>query len=245
MKLERIIWQIYERVYDAILLQLIPYRSMMSRAIGALNPQNDGSYFDAGCGTGNLLLQLFESNRKIKITGADFSPAMLARARKKLHAKGCQADLLELDLNEKLPFDNGVFDGITCVNVLYAIKKPLNLLQELNRVLKAEGRLVLITPFGNPKILPVVKEHLSTLKQEHPKSWLLHYSVFIGSIIIPATIGLMVNLFIKNNAKYHFFYEDGLKTLLNAGGFDLKLMSFVYSDQNWFLVLEKLQIQAS
>lgn len=241
----RIIWQIYELVYDAILLQLIPYRRMMVSAIEALNPQDGGHYFDAGCGTGNLLLQLLENNRNVKITGADFSPAMLTRAGKKLHAKGYQADLYELDLNEELPFDNDTFDGITCVNVLYAIKKPLSLLRELNRVLKAEGSLVLITPLGNPKILPVVKEHLSAIKEEHPKAWLLHHFAFIGRIIIPATIGLLVNIFIKNNSKYHFFYEDDLKTLLKVGGFNLKLKSFVYSDQNWFLVLENLHIKAS
>ncbi len=53
----------------------------------------------------------------------------------------------ELDLNEKLPLDSGEFDTIILSDVLEHIRKPEQLWQEMQRILKINGRLMMNVPF--------------------------------------------------------------------------------------------------
>jgi len=54
---------------------------------------------------------------------------------------------LEHDINEKLPFEDEVFDTILLSDVLEHIKSPHLLWNEMNRVLKKEGILIMNVPF--------------------------------------------------------------------------------------------------
>jgi SAM-dependent methyltransferase len=51
------------------------------------------------------------------------------------------------DLSRQLPFDAGVFDTVLLADVLEHIPEPLLLLQEVARVLRPGGRLVMGVPF--------------------------------------------------------------------------------------------------
>ena len=89
---------------------------------------------DACCGTGDLALAAARAGGRV--TGLDFSPAMLERARRKSAAvEWVQGDLLEL------PFENESFDAAT---IGFGIRNVADLesgLRELARVLKPGGRL--------------------------------------------------------------------------------------------------------
>jgi demethylmenaquinone methyltransferase/2-methoxy-6-polyprenyl-1,4-benzoquinol methylase len=92
---------------------------------------------DACCGTGDLAIAA-EREGGI-VTGLDFSPRMLERARKKSETvTWIEGDLLAL------PFDEGSFDAAT---VGFGVRNVADLeaaLAELHRVLRPGGRLAIL-----------------------------------------------------------------------------------------------------
>ncbi len=232
-------WNIYGWVYDRALLELMPYQKMLKLSGKALAPHKGGVYFDAGCGTGNLISSLNEINSDVSLVGADSSSVMLKRAIKKMAGRDGSMTFHKLDLNNELPFNNNTFDGATCINVLYILEQPGLLIKELQRVLKKRGRLIIATPLNEPKLLPVIKEHIETLKVKYPKKWLI---IFIGQairIFIPAITSILLNLFITRNQKYLFFKEEDLRALIEENGFQLKDLKNIYGHQVLFMIAEK------
>lgn len=94
---------------------------------------------DVGCGTGQnlrVLADVFEC----RVAGVDSSPAMLAEARAKLP----EADLRH-GVAERLPFDDGRFDGVWMSLVVHLLDRP-RAFAEAHRVLVPGGRLMVVTP---------------------------------------------------------------------------------------------------
>lgn len=89
---------------------------------------------DIGCSTGNFLAQ-----DPKHIIGLDSDADAVAIARK----RGLQA--LQHDITKKLPFKAASLDNIHCKHVLEHLDNPLPLLCDIFRVLKNNGRLVLVT----------------------------------------------------------------------------------------------------
>ncbi len=234
----RFIWHVYEWFYDAILLRMIPYRSMIKKTYEALDPRKGKCYLDAGCGTGNFLSLLLTSQKGVKAVGVDFSPAMLTRACKKLKNKG-EVNLCDMDLNTTLPFKKNNFDGIVCINVLYSLKNPDFVLKELYRVLNNDGKLILSTPHRDPKISAIIKEHTEALKIEYPLLWRFVFLAFLLKVLLPAIAVVSINLFIKTNKGNHFFTEKEIKSLLERNGFLIQSLDLLYGRQNWFVVAKK------
>jgi len=54
---------------------------------------------------------------------------------------------LNIDLNKKLVFKNKSFDNIFLFNAIYIIKKPEDLIREIYRILKKDGRFFMASPF--------------------------------------------------------------------------------------------------
>jgi len=92
---------------------------------------------DAACGTGDLAVADLKAGAG-KVTGLDFSAAMLARARKKAPLEWVQGDMLAL------PFADETFDAAT---VGFGVRNVADLelaLRELRRVLRPGGRLAIL-----------------------------------------------------------------------------------------------------
>ena len=108
-------------------------RSWRRLAVEAVVQPGD-SVLDACCGTGDLAIAAERQGGFV--TGLDFSPAMLERARRKSETiEWVEGDLLAL------PFDDGSFDSAT---VGFGVRNVLELedaLAELHRVLRPGGRL--------------------------------------------------------------------------------------------------------
>lgn len=93
---------------------------------------------DAGCGTGRFAKLMVE--RGCRVTGVDQSPGMLAEARKRLSDEG-KVSLIEGDL-QKLPFEADHFDLVVSMATFAFLEDPLAVLDELFRVVKPGGRVV-------------------------------------------------------------------------------------------------------
>jgi ubiquinone/menaquinone biosynthesis C-methylase UbiE len=91
---------------------------------------------DAACGTGRYAAALHANG--VEVVGLDFSPAMLAVARWQVPG----VRLIEADLNDPLPFDEGSFDAVVCAQALKHIPDLRAPLGEFNRILRGGGRLV-------------------------------------------------------------------------------------------------------
>lgn len=95
---------------------------------------------DYGCGVG-YVCSLF-ADRGYDVTGIDVSPAALAIARD----REPRATFLESPPDGLLPFDDEVFDVVTCLGVLEHIPDPLPVVAELRRVARPDATGVWVVP---------------------------------------------------------------------------------------------------
>ena len=126
----------WAEVYDA---EDNPLIRLEERHLGALLGELSGqAVLDVGCGTGRHALRLATAGAKV--TGVDFSSAMLGRARSKPGAETIR--FVEHDLRQSLPFPARAFDRVLCSLVLDHIPDLDRLFTEFKRVCRLEGPVV-------------------------------------------------------------------------------------------------------
>ena len=103
---------------------------------------------EVGVGTGKNLIYY---PADVQMTAIDFSPSMLARARRKAKKLNLQIDLQEMDV-QHLEFPDHVFDTVFATFVFCSVPDPVAGLRELKRVCKPGGKLFLLEHMrpGNP-----------------------------------------------------------------------------------------------
>ncbi len=101
--------------------------------------QANGDVLEVAIGTG-LNLDLYPDD--IRLTGVDFSPAMLEQARDRARTLGRTVDLQEGDAHA-LAFPDNSFDTVVCTFSLCAIPDDRQAVAEMRRVLRPGGRLLL------------------------------------------------------------------------------------------------------
>ncbi len=128
--------------------------------VKAIDPQPGERILDIACGTGTSSVAL--SRTGATVVGVDFSPGMLGEARRK-HSS---VEFVEGDAM-KLPFVSDEFDAVTISFGLRNITDPKAALDEMYRVLKPGGRLV-ITEFSRPPVALMRAGYFSYLKYVMP-----------------------------------------------------------------------------
>ena len=122
-----------------------PFYFSNKAVLNTLNPQPDSSILDVGCGTGILLQQLCQLDKGLNLYGMDIAPEMVKVANTKV---GKSVEIRQGSANS-LPYGDNSFDCVTCVTSFHHYPNPDNSLQEMFRVLKLGGKLVLLDPFTN------------------------------------------------------------------------------------------------
>ncbi len=120
----------YDRMNHLMTLGLD--RLWRRRAVRGLH----GNVLDVACGTGDMVVEL--QKHGCNVTGVDISEEMMAIATQKAPATYMVADA------ERLPFSDGAFDAVTCafgVRNFVHLEKGLN---EMLRVLKPCGSMVIL-----------------------------------------------------------------------------------------------------
>ena len=103
---------------------------------------------DIGTGPGTLPEMLIKEDSNLNITGIDSSTSMINEAGKRLKHKNVSFQYGKA--NERLPFANEVFDVVTFCSVLFLPDDTAKtfLLKEALRVLKPNGKIIILTPSG-------------------------------------------------------------------------------------------------
>jgi 2-polyprenyl-6-hydroxyphenyl methylase/3-demethylubiquinone-9 3-methyltransferase len=102
---------------------------------------------DLGCGGGFMAVALAE--RDAIVTGID--PAMGAIAAAQRHAEANQLEICyRVGSGESIPFAEGVFDIVVCVDVLEHVEDLQHVLAEIRRVLRPGGIFLFDTINRNP-----------------------------------------------------------------------------------------------
>jgi ubiquinone/menaquinone biosynthesis C-methylase UbiE len=103
----------------------------------------DARLLDVGCGTGRTLHQLWRAHPKLRLHGADLSPAYIKRARKRLLE--VEEITLAAENGEALPWADGTFDIATSVYMFHELPRNArrNVVRELMRVVRPGGLVVI------------------------------------------------------------------------------------------------------
>ena len=185
MENERIITRKTQRRYDRIapfydfmewpleFLRFAGWRSKLTNKI--VGPR----VLEVGVGTGKNM-QFYPPG--VEVTGIDLSPRMLERARKRADNLELDVDLREMDA-QNLKFPNRNFDTVFATFVFCSVPDPIAGLQELRRICKTDGVLLLI-------------EHM------RPENWWLGCLFDLLNPLIVRLMGANINRRTINNLRH-------------------------------------------
>jgi len=128
--------------------RLAPLVSSAARLLGIsrLNLTNGERVLDVGCGTGRALMQLAASTPEGWTEGIDATPAMVDRARARLASLPHDRFRIRRGRAQDLPYPDNAFDAVFSSYVVDVLPRPAmnTALDEMRRVVRPEGRLVLV-----------------------------------------------------------------------------------------------------
>ncbi len=114
-------------------------------------PVDNSKILDTGCGGGRFLRFLSEANNSYMLYGIDHSPEMVKLAFKtNIDAvKQGRIKIFQGDVN-KLPFDDLSMDMVTAFETVQFWPETEAAFSEISRVLKQNGRFVIINRYPKP-----------------------------------------------------------------------------------------------
>ena len=110
------------------------------KALAAAALRRGERVLDVGAKRGGLAQSARDAGLDIGYTGVDLSPESAVLARE------AGLDVRVADVGEHLPFEDGTFDCVFCLELLEHLISPLTLLEEMRRVLREDGRAVVSVP---------------------------------------------------------------------------------------------------
>jgi len=123
-------------------LQLAPHGSALS-----------GVLLDVGCGPGNIALKLARRCPRLTVVGLDRSRNMVRAARQAAAEAGLESRVFFQQANAgEIPYSGGQFDLVLCNSVLHHLADPSKVLEEMLRVAKPAGAIV-VRDLRRPSLL--------------------------------------------------------------------------------------------
>lgn len=133
--------------------------------------QSNGHWLDAGCGSGYFSRLLAAQGNTV--VGVDASEHMIDAARSFFEGSPLK-DAMRFDVIEtveKLGFPDSSFDGVLCLSVVEYLHHPEACLDEINRVLKPGGKLVISLPHRLAPIRLAQRAVFLSLGRVAPGKW--------------------------------------------------------------------------
>lgn len=139
----------YSGVYDFYFGRV--FEEGRQEAVKALESQAGERILEVGVGTG-LSLPLYPDS--VELYGIDISADMLARAKRLSQEKSLKhvKDLSVMNAQE-MRYPDSYFDKVVAMYVATVVPDPVAFVNEIRRVTKVGGRIVIVNHFQNPKTL--------------------------------------------------------------------------------------------
>jgi len=143
------------------------------RACAHVNARG-GSVLEVGVGTG-LALSRYTSN--VEVTGIDYSPEMLAKAKARVAEDRLHQvkELRVMDARE-LDFPDNSFDFVCAMHVVSVVPEPRRVMAEVARVCKPGGQVIIVNHFASEKGILAVAERV-TAQLDHVLGWHADFSI--------------------------------------------------------------------
>lgn len=172
-----------------------PNDSRLRALIQALNPVQDKLILDLGCGKGRFARVISQDGGRV--VGIDPSESLIQTATKFSAVKFLQGSASEL------PFADNTFDLVYAVEVIEHLPALQNSIQEMVRVLKKQGKLVLID------------RHLFSLSQKRP---------FVPNLFIKAWHEIKNDWFYPRSFPFreHWFSKNHILRFMQDCGLDAR-----------------------
>lgn len=172
--------------YDRSLLNYLIFRPaylMMIEEIARWRANHRESFtvLDIGCGTASFARVLLQTSWPMRVFGVDLSIEMCRAARQKFEGVGSEIEhgFLASD-SEHLPFASGSVDIVTCANSFHHYPHQQAVIQEMKRVLRRNGRLLVVDGFRDNVVgwvaFDLIVDHFET--GVHHASWTTMRSYF-------------------------------------------------------------------
>jgi len=103
-----------------------------------------GEVLDLGTGTGLLAIEFAKRIPNVDIIGIDLSNLVLKVAQENIQKINIPLRISFRKGNiEKTPFKSDTFDLVISTNTLHLVKNPINMFNEIQRVLKPKGKFII------------------------------------------------------------------------------------------------------
>jgi SAM-dependent methyltransferase len=106
-----------------------------------------GRALDVGCGPGQIPILMAKRWPALQFVGIDAGPAMIEKARQDAAAAGVKIEFQVFRVGPqgeaRLPYPDASFELVTCNSTLHHLADPLGAMNEMARVAKPEGAVLL------------------------------------------------------------------------------------------------------
>ena len=160
MRDEAAVWGRFSGKYDALMKRDMPvYRQIMQKVSLLLAPES--IVLEIGTGTGIFALGIAKSAKYVE--AVDFSPHMIAKARRKCQQQGVANVRFSLQDVCALRYNAQLFDAAIVCNTLHIMPQPEKALEEIKRVLKPGGLCIAPTYLHAQNAKTAVVSRIMTL----------------------------------------------------------------------------------
>ena len=229
------------RLYDRLTPE--SYFESMRRVVSLLSGKRDLKIWDAGCGSGLLLLFLAEAfKRDCVYYGTDLLSEGLDRVKQRAHELGIleRVTCFQNDLSQSSPLKDNSIDIVISHFSIYTIldnNKRQEALKNMYHVLKPGGLFIATCPSNNYDTDQIIKESCDLIRI---KKGFLNYIVK-RFIIYPLTKRIGLN-FIQHQLESGIWMADTLEDLageLRQVGFEFGASRPVYANSAYLICCHK------
>ena len=131
----------WAKTYDSSSIHHFFFTRSNKAIVGLLPPTKEISILDVGVGTGILIEQVLLKNKSAHLFGVDIPSEMVKKAKRKFQGKNNVT--IVLGSANKLPYKDNSFEFVTCANSFHHHPDSIQSLEEMKRVLKPGGKVIL------------------------------------------------------------------------------------------------------